>query len=313
MSFVERDAATACGTIHYADAGQGPVVLSLHGAMGGVDQAMILARITGADAGRVIAPARPGYPGTPLASGPTPEAQADLYAALLDHLGVEKAALIAISGGGASALMFALRHPARCRGLILVSTCAGPQPMPNPVSLRLMRLLAHIPGFAGWMRRRTLADPDHISSRSFPDAAQRRTLRADPVAMRLYRELRQSMFDRLADRLPGTAVDIAVTRRQTFALEQINVPTLVVHGTQDPLLPFDLHGAVLSRRIKGAGLLALEQGGHAAIFTHRAQITLQVGAFWRRLIPTGHSSPALDRAKAILHLPNRPRGTPARG
>jgi len=40
---------------------------------------------------RVIAVSRPGYLGTPLADGETPEAQADLYAALLDTLGIARA------------------------------------------------------------------------------------------------------------------------------------------------------------------------------------------------------------------------------
>lgn len=279
MSIAEATAATPRGLIHYADAGEGPAVLSVHGAMGGTDQGMILARVTGADAGRVIAPARPGYPGTPLSSGVTPEAQADLYVALLDHLGLDRVAVIAVSGGGASALMFALRHPGRCRGLVLVSTCAGPQPMPIPPGFQLFRLLARWPAFVGWMKGRALRNPDRISSRSIPDPEYQRTLQADPVAMPLYRDLRAGMFDRLAERLPGTENDIRTTRSQSFALEEIGVPTLVVHGTRDPLLPYDRHGAELARRIQGAELLTVEEGGHAAIFTHRALISPRVAGF----------------------------------
>ncbi|MFV3128848.1 alpha/beta fold hydrolase [Niveispirillum sp. KHB5.9] len=283
MSIAEHTVATARGLIHYADAGEGPAVLSLHGAMGGVDQGMILARVTGADAGRIIAPARPGYPGTPLASGTTPEAQADLYAALLDHLGLDRVAVIAVSGGGASALMFALRHPGRCRALVLVSTCAGPEPMPIPPGFRLMCMLARWPAFVGWMRRRALKNPDRISTRSIPDAGQRQALLSDPLAMPLYRELRAGMFAGLAERLPGTENDIGVTRVRRFALAEIAVPTLVVHGTRDPLLPYERHGAELARRIAGAELLTVEGGGHAAIFTHRQQVAARVGAFLRLL------------------------------
>lgn len=279
MSIAEATAATPRGLIHYADAGEGPAVLSVHGAMGGTDQGMILARVTGADAGRVIAPARPGYLGTPLSSGVTPEAQADLFAALLDHLGLDRVAVIAVSGGGASALMFALRHPGRCRGLVLVSTCAGPEPMPIPPGFRLFGLLARWPNFVGWMKGRALRNPDRISSRSIPDPEHQRTLRADPVAMPLYRDLRAGMFDRLAERLPGTENDIGVTRRQHFPLAEIGVPTLVVHGTRDPLLPYERHGVELARRIPGAELLTVGEGGHAAIFTHRALIAPRVVGF----------------------------------
>lgn len=283
MSIAEFTAATPRGLIHYADAGEGPAILSLHGAMGGTDQGMILARVTGADAGRVIAPARPGYPGTPLSSGTTPEAQADLCAALLDHLGLDKVAVIAVSGGGATALMFALRHPGRCRGLVLVSTCAGPQPMPMPPGFGLMGALVRWPAFVGWMKRRALRNPDRVSTRSIPDPDHQRALRADPVAMPLYRQLRSGMFDRLAERLPGTQNDILVTRSQSFPLSEIGVSTLMVHGTHDPLLPFDRHARELAGRIRGAELLTVEGGGHAALFTHRGLIVPRVADFLARL------------------------------
>lgn len=279
MSIAEITAATPRGLVHYAVAGEGPAILSLHGAMGGTDQGMILARVTGCDAGRVIAPARPGYPGTPLSCGTTPEAQADLYAALLDHLRLDKAAVIAVSGGGASALMFALRYPGRCRGLVLVSTCAGPQPMPMPAGFGLMGALARSSAFVGWMKSRALRHPDRVSNRSIPDPAHQRALREDPVAMPLYRQLRAGMFDRLSERLPGTRNDIRVTRGQSFPLEEIGVPTLVVHGTADPLLPFDRHALELAGRIRGADLLTVEGGGHAAIFTHRGLIAPRVADF----------------------------------
>jgi pimeloyl-ACP methyl ester carboxylesterase len=44
-------------------------------------------------------------------------------------------------------------------------------------------------------------------------------------------------------------------------LASIAAPTLVVHGTEDPLFPL-AHGAALARDIPGARLLTLEQTGH---------------------------------------------------
>jgi pimeloyl-ACP methyl ester carboxylesterase len=44
-------------------------------------------------------------------------------------------------------------------------------------------------------------------------------------------------------------------------LGEINVPTLVIHGTDDPFMPF-AHGEALARAIPGARLLALERTGH---------------------------------------------------
>lgn len=270
----------APGPVQYATYGQGPVLLSLHGAMGGFDQGLVLARVTGVDAGmRVVAPSRPGYRGTPLSSGATPEAQADLYAALLHRLQVDRTTVIAVSGGGASALAFALRYPRRCRALILVSTCAVRNPMPIPLGFRVMTGLARWPGFVRFMRDRALRDPEKRLARSFPDAGQQQQLLSDPVAWPLYNDLRREMFTEMAARLPGTANDIQVTRTREFPLEQVQVPTLVIHGTRDPLLDYERHGLQLAQRIPGARLLTLEEGGHAALFSHRQQVADAVQRF----------------------------------
>jgi pimeloyl-ACP methyl ester carboxylesterase len=44
-------------------------------------------------------------------------------------------------------------------------------------------------------------------------------------------------------------------------LVRITAPTLVIHGTEDPVLPFG-HGVALSKEIRGARLLPLEGAGH---------------------------------------------------
>ena len=78
---------TSRGGVEITDTGEGPAVLTLHGAMGGHDQSELLAETIGPRGHRYVNVSRPGYLGTPLASGPSPEAQADLLAALLDALG----------------------------------------------------------------------------------------------------------------------------------------------------------------------------------------------------------------------------------
>jgi pimeloyl-ACP methyl ester carboxylesterase len=53
------------------------------------------------------------------------------------------------------------------------------------------------------------------------------------------------------------------------------------------VVPFSRHGAVLARRIPGAELLAVDGGGHVAIFTHRALVKARVDAFLRARAPIG--------------------------
>src|SRR5215469_5658750 len=115
---------TSRGNVEMTTWGHGPAVLSLHGAMGGYDQGILLAKTAISPRYRFIAISRPGYLGTPLAGGRAAEEQADVCADVLDHLGVARTSVIAISGGGPAAVQFALRHPHRCDGLIMISACS---------------------------------------------------------------------------------------------------------------------------------------------------------------------------------------------
>jgi pimeloyl-ACP methyl ester carboxylesterase len=278
---------TARGVVEYATAGEGPTLLALHGIMGGWDQSMLLARTVGPASFRVLALSRPGYLGTALAAGRSPEEQADLYAATLDALGVERAAVIAVSGGGPSAIRFALRHRDRCWALVLVSTVGQPMSGRLPLSYHLKMWLARRAWFAERIRRRIERDPEAAARRSIRDPDVRARTLADPEAGPLFRTMIASKGDRIAMRLDGTKQDVRAGRAPAPPLEDVRVPTLVVHGTNDRVVPFARHGAILARRIPGAELLAIEGGEHVAIFTHRPLIQARVDAFLRAHAPAG--------------------------
>ncbi|RPJ54232.1 MAG: alpha/beta fold hydrolase [Acidobacteria bacterium] len=273
------------GLVEYATLGEGPAVLALHGAMGGYDQSVILARTIGEAGYRFLCVSRPGYLGTPLASGRTSEEQADLCAALLDQLGVRAAAAMAVSGGGPCAIQFALRHPGRCWALVLVSTCSGRILGGVPFAFHIMKMLARLPGFEGFMARRAERDPEGAARRSIPDPVVRSRTLQDPVAGPLLAALTRSTLDRMASRLPGTENDIAITRTTDYPLERLAVPLLVVHGTADRIVPFSPHAEAFERRVPGAQLLAIPAGEHVTIFTHRAEVRERVTGFLRKHVP----------------------------
>ena len=107
---------TSRGLIEHATLGDGdePAVLVIHGTPGGYDQGLCVALRAGPLSLQVIAPSRPGYLGTALDVGKTPRDQADAYADLLDALSIRKAAIVALSGGGPSAIQLAAHHADRC-------------------------------------------------------------------------------------------------------------------------------------------------------------------------------------------------------
>merc|ERR1712232_1509538 len=74
----------------------------------------------------IICPSRAGYLRSPLNNHPTTTAeQADLYAALLDKLGVDKVICVGGSAGGPSAYDFAARYPKRTAALINIVAISG--------------------------------------------------------------------------------------------------------------------------------------------------------------------------------------------
>jgi pimeloyl-ACP methyl ester carboxylesterase len=114
----------------------------------------------------------------------------------------------------------------------------------------------------------------------------------DGEAWTLLRELQASTTSRMAQRLAGTDNDIEVCNTHDYPLEEIAVPTLVVQGTKDPLVPFEQNGKQFAARVPGAQLLALEGGEHAAIFSHRREARDRVTDFLRRVAPAEVAAPA---------------------
>lgn len=273
---------TLRGPIEIAMFGSGPAVLALHGAMGGYDQSLILARALGPPGFRYLAVSRPGYLETPLSAGRSAAAQADLLAELLDALGLPDAAVLAVSGGGPAAIEFGLRHAERCRGLVLVSAASGIVRTSVPLSFRLTETLVRLPIVGGLIehaaQRRITRDPDAAAARSIPDPHLRAATLADSHAGPLVKALMLSTADRMARRLAGTDNDIRVTRHTEYPLERLTVPVLAVHGTADRAAPY-AHAEHIAARVPEAALLAIEGGSHMAMFTHIRDVGPRVASF----------------------------------
>jgi 2-hydroxy-6-oxonona-2,4-dienedioate hydrolase len=125
--------------IEYTAWGEGPAVLVVHGAGGGYDHGISIARAFGGEGFRWISPSRFGYLRTPLPADASTTAQADAFAELLDALRIKRVAILAISGGVPPALQFAQRYPERASALVLLSSApytpltASEQKLPMPI------------------------------------------------------------------------------------------------------------------------------------------------------------------------------------
>lgn len=270
---------TSMGPVEYGTSGQGPVVLLLHGGAGGWDAGLALGEDLGLAASMtVLSPSRAGYLGTPLETCRTPEEAADASAALLDELKIDDVAVLGISGGGPTALQFALRHPARTRALIMLAALSRRYTPPKLSDRGLARLIFYSRGglwfvdLVSWliivhmMRWR----PSWVARRCFEgsetldaEAIRRRVaqFRRDPDQVRWLRLLMWYLLP-VSLRKSGIENDLAqYARMDEYPVERISCPTLVVHGRHDGNVPFD-HAEFVAGGVPGAELYVVEDCGH---------------------------------------------------
>ena len=257
-----RVAETAAGTIEYAERGAGAPMLVIHGAGGGFDQGLVIAEDVATDH-RVIAPSRFGYLGTPAPADFSPTAQADAHAALLDHLGVDRAIVVAASAGAPSAIELALRHPGRVAALILLvprayhptQSVGADRSVPSQTVLRLIEASAD---FLFWLAMRT-SRASVVRFFGVPPDVEGKA--SGPERERVSRLMKTTLP--LSGRVRGIELD-GMIEIAPWPLERIAVPTLVISAADD--LYGTLPGARLTAEgIPGAELHVLPSGGHLMV------------------------------------------------
>lgn len=264
---------TALGPVEYDLRGTGPVVLHMHGGVVAHNSWYLLEHLV--DAGyTVLTPSRPGYLRTPLSSGTTPEEQADLMAALLDALRIERVAVCGLSAGGPVALQFALRHAHRTRALVLISAVTKQTGLSNeqtnsalgrlvmsPAGQNLTYLLIHwvmtrYPRLALHDLARTETTYSHKTSRRL-----NQQVLSDPTQRLALTRLADAMVPALP-RFAGTMNDLQIQQTvPRYPLEEIARPTLIIHSRHDGDIPYE-NATFAATTIPNAELITVDQYGH---------------------------------------------------
>jgi pimeloyl-ACP methyl ester carboxylesterase len=276
LEAASRVVETARGPIEYARVGQGPPALLLHASPGGYDSVLQVVELDQAEGRPVeldaIIPSRPGYLRTPLGVGRSPAEQADAYAALLDRLDVGSVVVIASSGGAPSAIEFALRHPQRCRALVLQSAVLRREAPEAPAegAGRLIGAVANS-DFGRW-----------LLARFFVDDLQEQA-GGDPFAARVGWALTYASMPIAARRAGDDNDQAQFAKLRDLPFSQVRCPTLIVHGTADDNEPF-ANAAWAQRQIPGARLVAVEGAGHLVGITHRREVRAATDAFLAPLL-----------------------------
>jgi pimeloyl-ACP methyl ester carboxylesterase len=269
-------ASTARGLVEYADVGEGPVVLSLHGSFGGWDYGVGMAAFFAINGFRVIAPSRRGYLGSPLETGISFDDQADTMAALLDVLGIERVTVMGFSIGGPPAYLLAARHPDRIRALVAVHALCTAMHLTR--SERMMwRFADHralLRAYMAMMRRMLAADPARPLTMAL---AEDSTLSKGDLAGLVVRVLDDPMrsafavrvlagasLTRTSERFEGQREDDALMLAMgPMDLSDVTSPTLLVGGTADKHRAHVEHAA---RTIEGSEVRWITAGTHRGLW-----------------------------------------------
>lgn len=252
---------TKKGSIEYILEGNGPAVMILHGT-----SSDCFTRIMGTDAllnsgFAVISPSRPGYGKTPGNIAKTAEEAADAMISLLDSLNIEKVFLVAISGGGPTAIHMAAKYPTRIRKLVLAAAMSNPEEYVKSKRYKQVKI------FYGPFHNFTWKMLRNFSIKS-PEKMVRQTMILfsnhdinDIMANTTEREVRfvQEFYGGNSS-AKGAWLDYS-HRTGSDILNKIEVPTLILHSRDDNGVPFQ-QAEHSNRNIRNSELYIAKTWGH---------------------------------------------------
>lgn len=243
------DPASAPRTLHYRTAGPpSPNVLLLLHAFP-LNSAMWEPQLASPPEGwHLLAPDLPGYGQSPGIGGEqlTMDAAADGVAALLASLGVRSAVVCGLSMGGYVAFALLRRHRSLVRGLVLCDTRAAA----DAPEVRAGRLQSAEQVRSGG----TASFNDGLLPKLLSPFTRRRSPQVEE-------RVRAMMGEALPDTVRATLLGLAARPDATPLLRAINVPTQVLVGEDDQIIPAG-EAQLMARMIPGSYMNIVPDAGH---------------------------------------------------
>jgi pimeloyl-ACP methyl ester carboxylesterase len=198
-----------------------------------------------------------GYSARNSRRGSAPSYQAAILSDVLDRLGIARAIVVGHSWGGTLAAAFALDHPHRAAGLVLLA----PPLYPRLGSLTLLYKVFAAPIF-GWLYAHTLALPLGVpfiglalGSAFLPQWPPRFYLKRSAALLLL----RPSTF--LANACDIADLESNLTT-QSARYGELRMPTVILAGTRDIIVPLRHHAGKFAAAVPHAKLVVLPGIGH---------------------------------------------------
>lgn len=252
--------------IGYDDAGAGEAVLFVHGFPH--DRTLWSPQLQGlATRARCIACDLRGFGESTCAPPYSMSRYADDLVALLDRLRLERAVIVGLSMGGYVALALWRQAPQRVRGLVLANTRAGADSDAAREKRRQMLAIARNEGSSG------------VAVAMLPGMLGKTTREKNPEVMdAVHRMLTAAPVEGVIGGLE------AMMERpdSTATLSTVTVPTLIVHGDEDALIPVE-EARAMHAAIRGSMLEVIAGAGHLSNLERPAAFNHLVSEFLGRL------------------------------
>jgi 3-oxoadipate enol-lactonase len=256
-------------TIHSIERGEGASLVLLHGFP--FDHALWREQLHGLEEAGVcvIAPDMPGFGRSPALPGDeaSMDAYADSIADWAKSKGLETFALGGHSMGGYVAFAFARRHPEMLSGLLLI--CTRPGPDSALAKEGRYKLISEV------RERGPQAVVDAMLPKLFAPATTENNAE-------LVEEARQMMLRQTKAGVTAALAAMANRPDSTPGLAKIQVPTLIITGAEDAIIPAPEAEGLLSS-IGGARHVAVNGAGHMAMLEKPKAFNQALKAFMQEL------------------------------
>ena len=172
--------------------------------------------------------------------------------ALLDHLNIDSAHVVGLSMGGMIAQCLAIQYPDRVRSLASIMSTTGERDLPRPETKATKVVLKRAPRYLNAYLEHNYIGYSILSGSKHP------------VSREEIYSISNASFMRGRDPkgVGRQVAAIANAGGRRAALQKLRVPAVVVHGDEDPLVPFAC-GIDTAKAIPGCKLVTILGMGHS--------------------------------------------------
>ena len=260
------------GKLNYYSKGEGLPVILLHGFP--FDSRVWSEQVsTLSDAARVITLDLPGFgtsPAFPSTVEPTVDQYAEAVADTAKEMNLGKLTLVGHSMSGYIALAFARRYPEMLAGLVLVTTKPAADSKKAKEGRKSLAIKVREVG--------PVATVSAMGAKLLASA----TIERDPE---LAEQVKKIMLEQSSDGIIAALTAMACRPSSTSSLGDIQVPTLVIRGEEDALMPTRSVNS-LARLIPGAKLEVMRGAGHLPMMETPDQFNSALRRFLREIRPS---------------------------